>query len=291
MSAESLQVLERPRLAGATMLLALTGWMDGGLVSTGTVKRLMEGRDLAEIARIDADPFYIFNFPGSMEVAALFRPGVKYDAGVIAELEMPTNVFHADAAANLVFFIGHEPHLRWQAFADCIFTVAADVGVGRIVFMGSFGGSVPHTREPRLYGSVSHARLRPLLEEYGVRPSDYEGPGSFSTFLLSQADARGVEMLSLAAEIPGYLQGLNPLSIMALTRRLARLLKQPVDLDRLRAASTEWEAQVSEAVEKDEKMAALVRKLEDQYDNELIGRPAEPEEEAGDEAEEREEED
>ena len=289
MAVEALEILDRPRLRGGTMLLALTGWMDGGLVSTGTVRRMMDGRRMREIARIDPDPFYIYNFPGSMDVAALFRPAVKYVDGIVTELDMPANVFHCDPKANLVFFLGQEPNLRWPSFADCIFTLAAEVGVKRIVFMGSFGGSVPHTREPRMFGSISHERLKPLLEEYGVKPSDYEGPGSFASYLLQQAEPHGVEMISLAAEIPGYLQGLNPLSIMAVTRRLARLLKQPVDMDALRAASTEWEAQVTEAVEKDEKMAALVRKLEDQYDNELIGRPPAPEEEEEEEEAEEEE--
>ena len=95
-------------------------------------------------------------------------------------------------------------------------------------------------------------------------------------------------MISLVAEIPGYLQGLNPLSIEAVTRRLARILNVPLDLADLRTASNEWEVQVTEAVEKDEDLAGTVRKLEEQYDNELIGRPTEEEEEEGEEAEDEE---
>lgn len=273
MAPEHLTIVSRPKLQDATMLLALSGWMDGGLVSTGTVRRLMELRDVKEIARIDPDPFYIYNFPGSMEIAALFRPEAKYEGGLITGLNIPANLFHCDPAANLVFFIGQEPNLRWQAFADCIFHLAHEVGVSRIVFVGSFGGSVPHTRDPRLYGSVSHKRLRKLLTDHGVRLSDYEGPAGFSTLLLSQAPAHKLQMLSLVAEIPGYLQGLNPLSIEAVTRRLAGLLNQPVDLNSLRSASNEWEAQVTEAVQNDEELRATVRKLEEKYDNELIGVP------------------
>src|SRR5947209_1073468 len=111
---EHLKILQRPRLRDATMLLALTGWMDGGLVSTGTVRHIMSVHQVVELARIDADPFYIYNFPGSMEVAAIFRPDVKYEDGLITELDLPTNVFHCDAEANLVFFLGQEPNLRWQ---------------------------------------------------------------------------------------------------------------------------------------------------------------------------------
>jgi proteasome assembly chaperone (PAC2) family protein len=267
---------EVPRIEDATLLLALTGWMDGGDVSTGTVKRLMENRPLVEIARIDADPFYIFNFPGSMEVAAVFRPEVRMKKGLIRRgPKIPENVFHADAADKLVFFLGAEPNLRWQSFADAIFTLCERVGVKRIVFIGSFGGTVPHTREPRLYGSISHAHLSDILTAHNLRPSDYSGPSSFSTLLISQAPSHGIEMVSFVAEIPGYLNGENPLSIEAVSRRLAKFLNQPIDLASLREASNTWEAQVSEAVQKDEELAETVRKLEEAYDNELIGQTEE----------------
>lgn len=252
------------------MLLALTGWMDGGLVSTGTVKNLMDGRDLVEVAHIDPGGFYIDNFPGSMELTALFRPHVKYADGLVRTFEMPSNDFFADPGANIAFFIGKEPNLNWATFGDGIFEVARKLGVKRIIFMGSFGGTVPHTREPRLYGSVSQRKLLPLLKEYGLRPTDYEGPGSFATYLLTQSPRHKVDMLSIAVEIPGYLQGMNPLSIEAVTRRLARLLNLQVDFDKLRTMSNEWEVQVTEAVEKDDELAETVRKLEEEYDNELI---------------------
>ena len=84
---EHLQDVTIPKLNEATMLLALTGWMDGGFVSTGTVRSLMADREVKEIARINSDPFYIYNFPGSMEIAALFRPTVRYQDGLIAELQ------------------------------------------------------------------------------------------------------------------------------------------------------------------------------------------------------------
>ena len=267
---DSLEMLGIPKLNNATMLLALTGWMDGGAVSTGTVKMIMSGRNVKEIARITGDPFYIYNFPGSMEIASLFRPTVKVKGGVIRDLDMPTNTFFCDESANLVFFIGKEPNLRWQEFASCIFEVAKQANVKRIIFMGSFGGTVPHTREPRMFGSISHRTLRTQLEGYAVRPSDYKGPASFSSLLLAQAAGHDIEMFSLVAEIPGYLEGVNPLSIETVSRRLAKILNIPVDLAAMRGASDKWEAEVSEAVQNDEDLAATVKKLEEQYDNELI---------------------
>lgn len=267
---EILRVREYPQVENATLVLAFSGWMDGGDVSTGTVERLVHLLDAEPIAEIDPDPFYIYNFPGSMEIAALFRPHIEIEDGLVKTIDMPTNTFYSHEEANLVLFVGKEPNLRWGAFGECIFDFVKRIGVSRILFVGSFGGSVPHTREPRLFVTCSDADLLPAMEKYGVRRTGYEGPGSLASYLMTQAESAGIEMVSLVAEIPGYLQGTNPLSIEAVTRRLAKILKLPLALDSLRTASTEWEMQVSSAVEENGELAEKVCELEEEYDNELL---------------------
>jgi proteasome assembly chaperone (PAC2) family protein len=261
-----------PVLDRATLVLALTGWMDGGDVSTGTVRRLVDLLGARPIAEIDPEPFYICNFPGSMELTALFRPHIKIVDGLVAALDMPANTFFCHEPANLVLFLGKEPNMHWRAFGDCIIDLAHRVGVQRIIFVGSFGGSVPHTREPRLYVTCSDAALLPEMQRYGLGRTGYEGPGSFTSYLLTRAPAAKLDMTSLVAEIPGYLQGRNPMSIEAVTRRLAKIIRLPLDLQALRAESTEWELEVSRGVEKDKELAKTIRKLEEAYDNELLER-------------------
>lgn len=265
-----LQIRDAPQLAGGTLVLAFSGWMDGGDVSTGTVRRLIDLLSAEPIAEIDPEPFYIYNFPGSMEMAALFRPHVRIAEGLIDRVEMPSNTFFVNHRARLVLFVGKEPNLRWRAFAACIFRLCHRLGLGRVLFVGSFGGSVPHTREPRLYVTCSDAGLLDQLEKFGLRPTDYEGPGSFTTYLMTQVSSHELQMISLVAEIPGYLQGANPRSIEAVTRRLAKILHLPLDIDALRQASTEWELEVSSAIENNEELAQQVRRLEEEYDNELL---------------------
>jgi proteasome assembly chaperone (PAC2) family protein len=266
----ALRMHDAPTLDGGTLVLAFNGWMDGGDVSTGTVKRLVGLLDARSFAEIDPEPFYIYNFPGSMEIAALFRPRIKIADGLVESVETPANTFYCREPARLVLFLGKEPNLRWRSFGDCVLELARRTGIRRVLFIGSFGGAVPHTREPRLYVTCSEARLLPEMEPYALRRTAYDGPGSFSSYLLTRAPAAGLEMTSLVAEIPGYLQGRNPMSIEAVTRRLAKILKLPLDLGALRAESTEWELQVSGVVEKNEEMAQTVRKLEEAYDNELL---------------------
>jgi proteasome assembly chaperone (PAC2) family protein len=267
---DALRIHNCPALEGGTLVLAFAGWMDGGDVSTGTVRRLVDLLGAQRIAEIDPEPFYLCNFPGPMEVAALFRPPIKIEDGVIASLEMPEGIFYSHEPANLVLFLGKEPNLRWRAFGDCVVEMARQSGVRRVLFVGSFGGTIPHTREPRLHVTCSEARLLPEMERYGLRRTGYAGPGSFSSYLLTRAPAAGLEMASLVAEIPGYLQGRNPVSIEAVTRRLAKILRLPLDLGALRAESTEWELRVSQVVEKDEELARTVRQLEEAYDDELL---------------------
>jgi proteasome assembly chaperone (PAC2) family protein len=274
---DPLQIDSLPTLHDATLVLAFSGWMDGGDVSTGTVQRLKELLKARPFAEIDPEPFYIYNFPGSMEIASLFRPHIQIKDGLVQSVEMPSNRFFVHEPSNLVLFLGREPHMHWRGFRDCVLKLAEQADVRRIIFVGSFGGTVPHTREPRVYVTCSTPELLAQMRQYAVGRTGYEGPGSFTTYLMSQAPDAGIEMVSLVAEIPGYLQGTNPASIEAVTRRLSKLLHLPLDLDTLRSASTKWELEVTSAVEQNEELAATVRKLEEQYDNELLAQ-------AGDEA-------
>jgi proteasome assembly chaperone (PAC2) family protein len=275
---EHLRMNRQPVLNNATLVLALSGWMDGGEVSTGTVRRLVDLLKAEPFAEIDPDPFYLYSFPGSMEIAALFRPHIKIDDGLVVEHDMPSNTFFDHKPGNLVFFIGKEPNLCWRAFGDCVLELARKVNVRRILFIGSFGGPMPHTREPRLYVTSSSAEMLPEMERFGLRRrGNYEGPGSFATYLLTRSESAGVEMASIVAEIPGYLDGRNPVSIEAVTRRLAKILQLPLDLQALRAESTEWEMEVSQFIGGNKKLAKTIRELEEAYDNDLLEREGETE--------------
>ncbi len=265
-----LKITTLPSIPGGTLVLAFSGWMDGGDVSTGTVERLVDLLDAGPFAEIDPEPFYIYNFPGPMEVASIFRPHVEIASGLVQRIRMPENRFYHYEAGNLVLFVGKEPNLHWRDFGRCILDLAERIEVERILFVGSFGGSVPHTREPRLYISGTDTHVLAEMEPFGMRLSDYEGPGSFTSYLMATAASEGISMASLVAEIPGYLQGANPLCIAAVTRHLAKILRLPLDSNSLRSASTEWELQVSSVVEQDEELAQEVRRLEEEYDNDLL---------------------
>jgi proteasome assembly chaperone (PAC2) family protein len=252
------------------MILAFSGWMDGGDVSTGTVDWLVAALNAQKVGEILPDDFYIYNFPGSMEISSLFRPHTEIEDGLITTYRPPANVFFQDPENKLLLFTGKEPHFHWGRFSDCLFSLASQAGVSSIYFIGSVGGAVPHTRAPRLTSTVSDEPLKKKLEPYGVKFTFYEGPASFSTFLLTQARERGFEMASLVAEIPAYIEGGNPKCIEAVIRKLGAVLNVQFNLDSLRATTDAWEKRLNEALEEHQDLAEHILKLEADYDNEVF---------------------
>jgi proteasome assembly chaperone (PAC2) family protein len=270
MVSDKLRIFEKPQLSNPRILLGFSGWMDGGDVSTGSVKCLIEKLNARRFADIEPEGFYIYSFPGSMEMTAFFRPHTKIEDGLISSFDVPKNEFFYDTQNNLILFLGKEPNLQWTEFADCIFSLCSQFGIKTMYFIGSVAGLVPHTREPRLLCSVSEAKLKETFVHYGVKFANYEGPASFITSLTTGAAKHGLSMASFVATIPAYVQGNNPKCIEAVTRRLAGILGLQVDLDDLRDLSDEFEKKLSEVVQEQDELAGNIQKLEADYDNEVF---------------------
>jgi len=223
------------------------------------------------IGEIDHQGFYLYNFPGAMEVATLFRPHCRIRKGIIREFTFPDNAFFGAEDADLILFSGKEPNTNWVDFGDCIFALCRQLHVKSIYFIGSVAGLVPHTRDPMLFCSVSDAQMKPRFESYGIKFSDYEGPASIITYLTTRAKENDVEMVSVVATIPAYVQGANPKCIVAATRRMAGLLGVHVDLDDLQTSADEFEKKLTEVVQEQPELAENVVKLEQDFDNEVFG--------------------
>lgn len=270
MLSEKLRVSEKPKLHNPRLLLGLSGWMDGGEVSTGTAECLIEKVGARKFAEIDPKGFYLCSFPGSMEITALFRPHTRIKEGLVEFIETPENTFFYSDSSNLIIFKGKEPNLDWEEFGDCIFSLCEEFGVKMIYFIGSVAGLVPHTREPRLFCSVSHPKLKETFQRYGVKFANYEGPASIVTYLTANAHKRGIDMVSLVATIPAYVQGSNPKCIEAVTRRLAGMLDLDIELGDLTASSDEFERKLCDVVEEQPELEGNIHRLEEDYDSDIF---------------------
>ena len=270
MADDKLRIYDNPGFQNPRLVVGFSGWMDGGDVSSGTIRVLAEKLQARRFAEIRPEGFYIYNFPGAMELTALFRPHCQIQQGLVRAFDLPENIFFSSPDNDLILFLGKEPNLAWEDYADCLFELCAVFGVKMIYFIGSVSGLVPHTRDPHLFCSVSDAALKPLFERYGIRFSDYEGPASIVTYLTADAKDHGIEMVNLVATIPAYVQGNNPKCIDAVVRRLAGLLQLDLHLDDLRSAADEFERRLTEVVDEQPDLAENVIKLEQDYDNDVF---------------------
>ena len=267
---DKLNINKRPKFNKSRLLLGFSGWMDGGEVSTGTVKSLVNKLNAKSFAEIEPRGFYIYSFPGSMEITALFRPHTEIKNGIVESYENPSNTFYYSEENNLILFLGKEPNLNWEEYSDYIFSICKEFNVEMIYFIGSVAGLVPHTREPRLFCSASEPKLKDTFQHYGVKFSNYEGPASIVTYLTAECSKRNINMVSLVAAIPAYVQGNNPKCIEAVTRRIAGMLELEMDLSDLTAISDAFEKKLHEVVQEQPELESNIHKLEEDYDNEIF---------------------
>ena len=268
---KSLIIYKKPGFKTSRMVISFSGWMDGGGISTGTVKYLRDKLKARKLARIEPEGFYIFNLPGTMEQVAQFRPYAEIKDGILIDFQYPENQFFYDDKNSLILFLGKEPNIRWNEYAHCLFQLIEKFGTREIYFIGSVAGPVPHTREPRISCSVSSEKQKTKLQEYDVRFTNYKGPASITTLLTKLTKDRGIDMVNLVAEIPMYVQTENPKGMEAIVKRLIGLLGIDIDLSDLYRMSNEFENNINDAVARQPKLADLVKKLEKDYDKEFFG--------------------
>ncbi len=266
----TLNITEKPRLRQPFMVCGISGWVDGGEVATGSVKYVIKKLGARKFADMPTDRFHVFQVPGELSL----RPHIRIEDGLLKEHQFPQNQFfysvNPGAENDLVFFLGTEPNMNWEEYADGILRVANDFGVVRIYLLGGVLDRVPHTREPIVSCTCSAPELKEEMRRYGVQFSNYEGPGRFGTTLLYFCQQRSVEMVGLTVRTTYYpefnvIVPHNAKAIRALVRRLNPLLKANLDLSDLDEEVNEMEGKIDFMVSQKAEFRAYVEQLERDY--------------------------
>jgi len=267
---ENLVFTDNPRLKQPSMVCGISGWVDGGEAATGTVKYLVGKLGARKFAEIPIEKFHIFQVPGQIAQ----RPRIKIEDGILKEHHFPTNQFfywiNPDRMHDLILFLGTEPHLNWEEYAQAILAVAEKHDVGRIYSLGGVLDRTPHTREPNISCLCSSYELRYEMQKYGMQFTSYEGPGSFGTTLLHLCKNRGLPAVTLIARATYYPEydiviPHNPKSIRAVIKRLNSLLHLDLDISDLNTQVEEFEGKLQFMASHNHEFHAYVEKLEKEY--------------------------
>lgn len=263
-------------LNGRLLVVAFEGWNDAGEAATGAVRTLQELLALTEIAHVDPELYfdYQFNRPtistndeGRREIewpsAVMFgpeSPGVeRVPLAEDAELRVSgTN------AGNIYLLLGTEPSRSWKSFAAEILDSALTADVSGIVFLGAMLADVPHTRPISIFVSSDNPQVRSELQ---IERSTYEGPVGILSVLADAAEAVGIPTLAVWASVPHYVHNApSPKAVLALIDKLEEVIDVVIPRGNLVAEAAEWETGIDALAADDDEMAAYIAQLEQARD-------------------------
>jgi len=265
--ADRLIIRDKPELIAPYILVGLKGWLNAGEVSTGCIDYLRRKLDARPFASIEPTGFYVYQIPSSTAEQTM-RPLVRIKDGLVRKLDLPRSEFYfwkSGAARDLILFLGVEPNLDWPAYAQAIVDVARQFKAPRIYCLGGIFDQVPHTRQTRIMATVSHPRVKDELKTF-ARFTEYEGPSSFNTMLISVAREQGIEMAGISARTPLYIQDLNTKACYDLLKNIIALAGLDIDLSDLRVAGETLVEMMDRAFSENTTAQEQLKKLEEQFD-------------------------
>jgi len=257
-STDSLVMFEEPdRLRQPILIMAFSGWNDAAESATTAARFLGQAWPSRPLASIDPEDFYHFG---------LSRPYVRYKPESPSEREIvwPSTDFSVSRVPSvdrdLIVGVAIEPHLKWRTYCGAVLALARRARVSLVLTLGALLAEVPHTRPVKLAGSAPDPELAAVL---GLRPSRYEGPTGIIGVLGTLCREAGMPAASLWANVPHYVSGVeNPKAALALVRRVLALLGTEADLSDLVEATRQFDANLSEVVGQNAKIAEYVKTLE-----------------------------
>jgi proteasome assembly chaperone (PAC2) family protein len=256
----ALKILSRPKLKRPIFIVAFQGWNDGGQGATLAAGYLARLWNAIRFAEIDHEEFFDFQAT---------RPQVSLIDGETRELTWPENAFfHARPEGlnhDVVLLIGVEPNLRWRSFTELVVGLARDLGVERVITLGSLLADVPHTRPAPVTASGDDSSA---IDQLDVDASRYEGPTGIVGVVQDACRRVGMKTVSFWAAVPHYVSLTpSPRAALALCERVDQLLGAELDLGELEQAVDSYSESVSEAVAGDEETTTYIEALERQSDS------------------------
>jgi predicted ATP-grasp superfamily ATP-dependent carboligase len=200
---EALKLWEYPAARESYLIAGWRQWADAGSISSGLPEYLVERTKARLIGEIAADGFYLFQIPGAHH---FLRPEIKLEDGYRKEIRPRRNEFFYTELneKGVVIFLGEEPHLNIDGYAEAFFAAAKMLGVRRVGVLGGVYGSVPYDKDRTISCVYSMPHMKSEMEKYAVRFSNYEGGVSIGSYLADRAEHEGVEYFTFYGFVPAY---------------------------------------------------------------------------------------
>lgn len=201
---ELIDLWKRPTAKEIYLIGGWRQWADAGEISSGLPQYLIQRTNAEKIGVINSDAgYYLFQVPGTHH---FLRPQVKLEDGYRKSLPANRNEFFyaGDEDKGLVIFLGEEPHVNAERYAQAFFSAVGELGVKRVALVGGVYGAMPYEKEREVSCVYSLPEMKAELEEYAVRFSNYEGGTTIGAYLADKAEQVEVELLVFNGFVPAY---------------------------------------------------------------------------------------
>lgn len=273
---------ETPAAKEKVMIAGWHQWADAGSISSGLPAYLIQKLEARKIGEISRDRFFLFQMPGAHH---LLRPEVHTKEGVVQEMRVIKSELHYAEFGDkgLVIFLGEEPHVNEEEYAEAFLDIAEALEVRRIMAVGGVYGAMPFNKDRDISCVFSMEGMRKEMEEYAVRFSNYEGGTTIGSFLAYHAGQRNVEYICFHGFVPAYDFGQVMLPAQSvrieddvkawydILRRADFMFHLGIDLSELRIQSDELSTSMEEQMEELARQApqldvqAYMQKLEEEF--------------------------
>lgn len=268
------------------MIAGFKQWANAGNVSSGIPEHLIQKLQPTKIGHIENDEFYIYQLSGRHYE---FRPPVKYKEGYEkAYQEAPRNDFYYSEidGKGLVIFLGTEPNMKADAYANALLDGAKELGVKRIVASAGVGAEVPFEKERSVSVAYSLAHMKEDLERYAVRFSNYRMTATIGMTINHHAKNREMEFVRMSALTPAYSIVVNdqPLTMkddttafLGILRRVRYMFGINLDLSDLEKESdkliSDWDSQFRNLTLENSDMSKYVEAIRDNFEEIIFQEP------------------
>ena len=259
------EIVRWPDVTDPILVIALEGWIDAGIGAAGAMAHLVQEMDSTLVATFDSEALVDYRSR---------RPVMHLVEGVNTGLTWPSIELRqgVDAEGNDVLLLaGAEPDTRWKAFTSEVVDLAGELGVGLVVGLGAYPAPVPHTRSTRLSTSATSAELAARV---GQLAGTLDVPAGVQAAIERRCAEEGLPNVGIWAQVPHYAAAMPfPGASVALLEGLERLARVRVDIDALREADRLLRVRLDGLVADNPDHVAMVRQLEEHYDEaaELLG--------------------
>lgn len=251
----------RPELDAPILLVALDGWIDAGGAAARAVESIVGRHEITPVATFDADALLDFRAR---------RPLLHLVDGVNTGLTWSTTELHATRSPNgtdVLLLTGVEPDHAWNAFADAVLELCTDLGCGMQVGFGAFPAAAPHTRPVQLSATASTDELAARV---GLVRGTVDVPAGIEAVLEQRFAAAGLPAVGVWAQVPHYAAGMPyPAAAARLIEGLNLVSGTDFSIDDLTGPIAAMRTRIDELVEPNPQHAAMIRQLEQAYDESL----------------------